>query len=135
MNSQSYQYTIFIGLADRETGVQKYSTEKYLSVLKNVCSNYQVAFSFHSISGGYFHKDGRYIEENTLSLMMVDVQENTVIAKDLCAFFNQESVMITSSPTKILFVNEHLHDTSKTTVKTDKYRSSEKEKTHKKFTD
>ena len=110
MDRNLIQYTIFIGLADRDTGVQKYSTEKYLSVLKSVCSNYKVPFSFHSINGGYFHKDGRYVEENTLSLMLVNIQEKTVleIAKDLCAFFNQESVMVTSSPTNIIFVNEHL---------------------------
>ena len=42
--------------------------------------------------------------------MMIDVPEQTVIeiAKDLCAFFNQESVMITSSPTNIIFVKEQL---------------------------
>ena len=62
------------------------------------------------MNGGYFHNDGRYIEENTLSLMMIDVPEKTVleIAKDICIFFNQESVMVTSSPTKRLFVNERL---------------------------
>ncbi|HBI51647.1 MAG TPA: hypothetical protein DDX72_02570 [Ruminococcaceae bacterium] len=110
MDRQLIQYTIFVGLADRKTGFQKYSIEKYLSILKNVCGSYHVPFSFHSISGGYFHKDGRYIEENTLSLMLVDIPEKTVIeiAKDLCAFFNQESVMVTSSPTNIIFVNEHI---------------------------
>jgi len=110
MKRKSNQYTIFIGLSDRETGVQKLDVENYLIVLKYVCSNYHVAFSFHLMNGGYFHNDGRYIEENTLSLMMIDVPEKTVleIAKDICVFFNQESVMVTSSPTKRLFVNERL---------------------------
>ena len=35
MDRQLIQYTIFVGLADRKTGFQKYSTEKYLSILKN----------------------------------------------------------------------------------------------------
>ena len=54
MNEQTLQSTIYIGLNDADTGVQKFSTEKYLSILKNVCRNYQVAFSIHRINGGYF---------------------------------------------------------------------------------
>ena len=32
MDRQLIQYTIFVGLADRKTGFQKYITEKYLSI-------------------------------------------------------------------------------------------------------
>jgi hypothetical protein len=40
----------------------------------------------------------------------VNVEEETVIeiAKDLCAFFNQESVMVTSSPSSVIFVKEKI---------------------------
>ena len=104
------QTTIYIGLNDAVTGVQKYDTEKYISILKNVCHNFKVAFSFHRIEGGYFHEDGRYVEETTLSLLLIDTPEETVteIAKDLCAFFNQESVMVTTSPCNVVFVKEEL---------------------------
>ena len=104
------QTTIYVGLNDQETGIQKFDTEKYLSILKNVCRSYQVAFSVQLIQGGYFHEDGRYTNENTLSLMLIDVPENTVneIAKDLCMFFNQESVMVTASPSSVYFVQESL---------------------------
>jgi len=104
------QSTIYVGLNDSETGVQKFSTEKYLSILKNVCKSYRVAFSVQVINGGYFHEDGRYTEENTLTLTLMEVPEETVteIAKDLCAFFNQESVMVTSSPSSVVFVHESI---------------------------
>lgn len=104
------QTTIYIGLNDADTGVQKYDSEKYLSILKNVCRSYQVAFSVHTINGGYFHEDGRYTEENTLSLMLMGVPEEITmeIAKDLCAFFHQESVMVASSPCSVVFVKESL---------------------------
>ncbi len=110
MEGQTLQTTIYIGLNDAATGVQKYDTEKYLSILKNVCHSYRVAFSVHQINGGYFHEDGRYTEENTLVLLLVGVPEETVmeIAKDLCAFFQQESVMVTSSVSSVVFVREHL---------------------------
>ena len=102
------QTTIYIGLNDSETGVQKFDTEKYLSVLRKVCHNFNVAFSVHRIEGGYFHEDGRYVEEKTLALMLIDTPADTVleIAKDLCAFFNQESVMVITSPCSVLMVKD-----------------------------
>ena len=110
MENISTQTTIYVGLNDSETGVRKFDTETYLSILKNVCRNYGVAFSVHLINGGYFHEDGRYVEELTLSLMLMGTPEETVmeIAKDLCAFFHQESVMVTSAPCSTVFVKESL---------------------------
>ena len=110
MDAPTTQSTIYIGLNDADTRDQKFTTEKYISILKNVCRSYQVAFSVHQIHGGYFHEDGRYTEENTLSLMLLGVPQETVveIAKDLCAFFHQESVMVTTSPCTVDFVKESL---------------------------
>ena len=108
MNQQPTQTTVYIGLNDSETGVQKFESQKYVSVLKNVCRMYKVAFSVQEIKGGYFHEDGRYTEENSLKLTLVDVPEQTVteLAKDLCAFFHQESVMVTFAPTKVVCIKE-----------------------------
>ncbi|MCR5229104.1 MAG: DUF3574 domain-containing protein [Solobacterium sp.] len=110
MDAQNLHATIYIGLNDADTGIQKFDTEKYMSVLKNVCRSYRVAFSVHQINGGYFHEDGRYTEENTLVLLLIAVPEETVteIARDLCAFFHQESVMVTFSPGSVVFVKESL---------------------------
>jgi len=110
MDNKMHQTIIYIGLNDSETGVQKFDTEKYLSILKNTCYSYKVAFSVQLINGGYFHEDGRYTEENTLMLRLIGVPEQTVneIAKDLCVFFHQESVMVVSSPASVVFVRETL---------------------------
>ncbi|MBQ6018644.1 MAG: hypothetical protein IJL26_00560 [Clostridia bacterium] len=104
------QTTIYVGLNDADTGAQRFDTEKYVSILKNVCRGYRVAFSVHRINGGYFHEDGRYTEENTLCLTLMDIPADTVteIAKDLCAFFHQESVMVTTSPCSVVFVKEQI---------------------------
>jgi len=110
MQSTTNQFTIYIGLNDGDTKVQKFADSKYLSILKNTCRSYGVAFSVQIIHGGYFHEDGQYTEENTMMLRLMDVPEQTVkeIAKDLCAFFNQESVMITTSPVSVVFIKESL---------------------------
>ena len=109
---ETQQWTIYVGLNDSYTHEQKLLTEKYVSLLKKVCYNYQVAFSVSFINGGYFHADGSYVEENTLALMLMDVEESKVddIASDLCAFFNQESVMVTKTPAQIKFISDTLKE-------------------------
>ena len=114
MNEQTFQYTIYIGLNDADTGMQKHDTGKYVSLLRKVCQSYHVAFSFHLTNGGYFHDDGRYTEENTLVLMLMNTPEETVveIAKDLCAFFHQESVMMTKDSCSVVFIRENFSFTT-----------------------
>ena len=97
MDNHISQTTIYIGLNDSETGVQKYDSKKYISILKRTCRHYKLAFAVQTVSGGYFHEDGRYTEENTLEL-----------AKEFCVLFNQESVMVTTSPTTVVFVKDTL---------------------------
>ncbi|MBQ9911522.1 MAG: hypothetical protein IJM49_00670 [Firmicutes bacterium] len=105
---KTQQIQIYVGLNDSETHEQKFDTEKYISILKNVCKNYGVAFSLNTLSGGYIHDDGTYVEETTLVITLIGAEGNTVeeIATDLCVFFNQESVMVTSTPSEVFFVND-----------------------------
>lgn len=42
---------IYVGLNDAVTMEQKHDTEKYASVLRNVCKSYHVPFSFHLMDG------------------------------------------------------------------------------------
>ena len=98
---------IYVGLNDSETLSQKYSTEKYINILKSVCRAYKVPFSFSAIEGGYMHENGEYTQEKTLVISLIDVPKETVseIAKDLCVFFHQESVLITEDRVRAYFIN------------------------------
>ena len=91
---------IYVGLRDRESHEQKFDTEKYKSILKNVCKNYQAPFSLQVIEGGYFHDDGSWVDESTLLITLIDTPQKKAyeIARDVCTFFHQESVMITCTP-------------------------------------
>ncbi len=108
--SEVRQSMIYIGLRDADTHEQKFDTDKYISILKNVCMSYRTAFSVQLNNGGYFHEDGSYVDENTLVLTLLDVPAETVneIAKDLCAFFHQESVMVTTSQAEVCFIHDDL---------------------------
>ena len=88
--------TIHVGLNDAVTHKQEFGTEKYLSILKNVCRSYRVAFSVHTVDGGYFHEDGTYVEETTLMLMLTDASDETVaeIAKDWDLSVTNTSVIL-----------------------------------------
>ena len=106
------QTQVYIGLNDGVTKNQEFDTERYVSVLKRVCVQYGVPFSFDVINGGYIHDDGEYTEENTIVLTFIDVSQEVIdeIAKDLCAFFRQESVLITTSSIQARTIREVLGD-------------------------
>ena len=93
---------VYVGLNDADTRKQEQDTEYYVSILKRVCVDHGVAFSFDIAGGGYIHDDGEYTEEQSIVLTFINVEQETVdsIARDLCSLFNQESVLITSGLVK-----------------------------------
>ncbi len=101
---------IYIGLNDETTNTQLFENEKYISLLRNVCYSYKIPFSFNIEEGGYIYDNGEYAKETTLVLTLIDVKEEIVndVAKDLCAFFHQESVLITDSKIEARFIRESL---------------------------
>ncbi len=101
---------IYIGLNDLTTNTQLFENEKYIRVLRNVCYSYKVPFSFNVQEGGYVYESGEYARETSLVLTLIDAEKAVVndIAKDLCAFFHQESVMVTESELQAHLVREIL---------------------------
>ena len=101
---------IYVGLNDKVEKKQLLETEKYISVLKNVCRSYNTPFSFGVDEGGYIHENGDYTQETTLVLTLIDTDKKIVdeIAKDLCLFFHQESVRITTGIVRTYYVSETL---------------------------
>lgn len=108
--SEMTETKIYVGLNDSVEKKQLMETEKYISVLRNVCYAYNTPFSFDVEEGGYIHESGEYTRETTLVLTLIDVNRVTVneIAKDLCMFFHQESVLITESIVRSYYVSETL---------------------------
>ncbi len=101
---------IYVGLNDSVTKTQIFETEKYINILRNVCFAYHTPFSFDVEEGGYIHENGEYTRETSLILSLIDTDRKTVneIAKDLCVFFHQESVMITEDRIRTYFISETL---------------------------
>lgn len=101
---------IYIGLNDSAANTQLFENEKYIKVLRNVCYSYRVPFSFNVQEGGYIYENGEYAKETTLVLTLIDVEKAVVndIARDLCAFFRQESVLITEGTVQAYYIRETL---------------------------
>ena len=101
---------IYIGLNDLTTNTQLFENEKYIRVLRNVCYSYKVPFSFNVQEGGYLYENGDYARETSLVLTLIDAEKAVVndIARDLCAFFHQESVLITENQLQAYSVRETL---------------------------
>ena len=101
---------IYVGLNDLTTNTQLFENEKYIRILRNVCYSYKVPFSFTVQEGGDIYESGEYAQETSLVLTLIDVEKSVVndIAKDLCAFFRQESVLVTESRIRSYFVRESL---------------------------
>lgn len=101
---------IYIGLNDLTTNTQLFENERYIKILRNVCYSYKVPFSFSIQEGGYIYENGEYARETSLVLTLIDAKKSIVddIAKDLCAFFHQESVLVTESQIQARFIRETL---------------------------
>ena len=108
------EITLSVGLNDAATKRQEYQTETYVNVMKHVCQSYHVPFSYIVSDGGYFHENGDFTQEKTLVICLIDPEKGVVdaIARDLCAFFHQESVLITESKVRAYFIKEDLASTA-----------------------
>lgn len=102
------EITISVGLNDAVTKRQEFQTEMYVDIMKHVCKNYHVPFSFIVSDGGYFHENGDYTQEKTLVICLLDPETGIAdaIARDLCFYFHQESVLLTESKVRAYFIKE-----------------------------
>ena len=103
------KYTVIIGMNDKDSKPQLLLTEKINELVKIVCSGYQRPFCYTIGQGSYYHHDNTVTLEKNISLMLADISEEQVneIAKDLCLFLNQESVMVLKEEAEMYFIEEH----------------------------
>ena len=104
------EFQIYIGLNDSETKQQKLATDRSAAMLKEICRDFGVPFSFNVIDGGYIHDDGEYTEEKSIVLTFIDLPQETVdkIAKEVCVLFHQESVLVTTDRIRVRSIRETL---------------------------
>lgn len=106
------RYTIYVGLNDGDTKEPRRDLQTLESVLYSVCKNYKVSFSILESEGGYFHANGHFIKEDSIQVILIGSTKEIAneIAIDICAFFNQESVLVVHDVVDSYMVKNVLKD-------------------------
>lgn len=104
------RYQISVGTKDSETRTQKFTTEFIEKIICNVCRGYRLDYSISPVRGGYFHGDGGFVSEDSFCVTLIGAEENDVyeIAKDICAFLHQETVIVSRDTVDFLVLHESL---------------------------
>lgn len=104
------RYTISVGLNDKDENVQMFQTNELLQLVAHCCKGYGLPFSSYLQDGGYVFCNGKYISEKSVCIVIVDADEKLIdeIGKDLCAFLNQESVMVIVDEIDCYYISESL---------------------------
>ena len=89
------QYTLIMGLNDKDTKVQQINTLEAYKIVSNLCTTYTDGATIKEALGVYKHDDGTIITETSLQidLMFIEREKVLEIAKTLKKLFNQESIV------------------------------------------
>lgn len=110
--TQKKRYTISVGLNDKDDYIQKFQTERIINLVTNCCKAYELPFSCYPQNGGYKCENGRYILEKSIAIILIDPTEQLVeeLSKDLCAFLNQETVLVTVENIECFLISQTISD-------------------------
>lgn len=91
------RHRITVGMKDSETKKQELTSSRIQSLICTICRGYRMGYTTEFMRGGYFHEDGTFVAEESLCITLIGADDAMTesIAKDLCAFLNQETVLVT----------------------------------------
>ena len=93
------KYTLYVGLNDKDSKIQKVSTLEAYKLINNLLMKYFDGATIYDAMGIYRHDNGEFVTENTLRIEILEfdnpiidaVKKVVGIIKDL---LNQESVAV-----------------------------------------
>ena len=91
------KYTLYVGLNDKDSKVQKVDTLEAFKLIENLCTSYTDGATIFEAKGVYKHENGAVVWENTfkIELLFVDITTVKEIANTLKRLLNQESIALT----------------------------------------
>lgn len=90
------QYQIHIGFNDSQTRQQLVSPEEFTATISRYLEQNKINFSLSHAGGGYLYGNNQYAVEHTVIITVIGEQLDIIkLSKGLCAFMNQESLLIT----------------------------------------
>lgn len=90
------KFTLYLGLNDKDTKVQKISTLEAYKIVSNILMKSFDGATIYEAMGIYKHEDGTFVRENTLRIELLFAEETRVreLINTLKVVFNQESIAV-----------------------------------------
>lgn len=94
----SVQYTLMIGMNDRDKYEQLISTDEAISRIESVCGKYVEAYTIRPAQGVWTDENGITTRESSLQCIFDNAGEEDIyrIADELLKELNQETILIES---------------------------------------
>ena len=102
----STEYQIFIGCHNAQANEEVVSEHQLKEMLSKFFERYEVDFSMLSAQGGYLHKDGQFIIEDSLCINIIGASDLDIIrlGRSLAMFMDQETALITRNDLQARFL-------------------------------
>lgn len=91
------EYTLYIGLNDKDTGDAAYTYKEAAAIVDSVCKKYFDGYTLYPASGRWFDPSGNFVHENTIVCHIItDADEETIgkTVDELLEVLNQYSIMV-----------------------------------------
>ncbi len=90
------KYTLYLGLNDKDSKVQKIDTLEAYKIVENILKAKHDGGTIYQAKGIYKHDNGEFVIETTLRIEILFSDRKTVLEtiKDLKTIFNQESIAL-----------------------------------------
>lgn len=90
------KYTLYLGLNDKDTKVQKISTLEAYKIVSNICAKMFGGATIFEAQGVYTHDNGQIVFEKTLriEILFAELEQIKEFVNILKITFNQESVAV-----------------------------------------
>lgn len=101
-------YKIYIGMNDKDKLQQLITTEDFISIVRGICEEYEIAFSMDEQVGGYMMANGIFITERSLILSISGFNEDQImqLAETLKVVLNQETILVTMEKPELFIVGQ-----------------------------
>lgn len=95
-SNEKIQYTMYIGMNDKDTYEQIISTEDAKTIIDNICFKYLDGYTIQDANGSWVDENGLVTHENTIVCCFKDTDNDTVykIADEVIKTLNQNTVLI-----------------------------------------
>lgn len=97
--------TLYIGLNDKDTKVQKIDTVEAVKMVTNVITEHADGGTIYNATGIYKHDNGTIVIENTLRVELIDIKQDKLqtIITILKTVLNQESIVVQTEKINTIF--------------------------------